>query len=157
MVSFLTHCRSQERITRFAVLDTHFHLMNAERMCSSFSASVDTSTASDLSSRRFLPNFYQRSTESDNALGVQKGEMPRSCKKFHPFHFHHHEKSSVNGYHWHHEDVVRELERHYSQSIAETDVEEVWFAGCHCGMCSAGRYSYTLNLLLVCRCWWWFC
>lgn len=79
---------------------------------------------------RFLPNFYHRSTEADNALGIQKGEMPRSCKKLHHFPFTHHEKGSTSGHP--HEDIVREFERRYSQSATETNVEEVWFSGCHC-------------------------
>lgn len=79
---------------------------------------------------RFLPNFHHRSTEADNALGIQQGEMPRSCKKLHHFHFTHHEKGNMNGHPQ--VDIVRELERRYSQSITETNVEEVWFAGCHC-------------------------
>ncbi|KAL4070335.1 hypothetical protein J3A83DRAFT_3177617 [Scleroderma citrinum] len=79
---------------------------------------------------RFLPNFYHRSTEVDNALGIQKGEMPMSCKKLHHFHFTRHEKGSMNGHP--HEDILRALEHRYSQSFNETDVEEVWFSGCHC-------------------------
>lgn len=47
-------------------------------------------------------------------------------------------------------DIVRELERRYSQSITETNVEEVWFAGCHCGMYSADADHHTLTLVRSC-------
>ena len=75
-----------------------------------------------------MPNFYKRSTEAEKALGVQKGEMPRSVKKHNhlvPIPFH--EKNGTDGH------GLQDLERRYSDSIEETDFEEVWFAGCHTG------------------------
>ena len=77
-----------------------------------------------------MPNFYNRSTEAEKALGVQKGEMPRSCKKHNhsvPIPFH--ERNGTNGH------SLQDLERRYSDSIVETNFEEVWFAGCHTGAC----------------------
>ena len=78
-----------------------------------------------------MPNFYNRSTPEEIALGVQKGEMPRSVKKrSHAVPIPFHDKNNGNGHH----QSLQELERRYSESIVETDAEEVWFSGCHCGM-----------------------
>lgn len=78
-----------------------------------------------------MPNFYNRSTPEEIALGVQKGEMPRSVKKrSHAVPIPFHDKINGNGHH----QSLQELERRYSESIVETDAEEVWFSGCHCGM-----------------------
>ncbi|KAL4070334.1 hypothetical protein J3A83DRAFT_4358565 [Scleroderma citrinum] len=85
------------------------------------------SLALDEHRARFMPNHYNRSTDADNALGVQRGEMPRSCKKHYSLHMPSHEKTNTNGH-----ASLQELERRFSQAISETDVEEVWFAGCHC-------------------------
>jgi hypothetical protein len=64
---------------------------------------------------KFHPSFWHRSTDTDNKLGVQDGEMPKSCRK-------HSEKS------------LEALEREFStDQYAVTHAEEVWFAGCHTG------------------------
>ena len=58
--------------------------------------------------------------------------MPPSIKKVHTI-----SPKSSNGSHHHHHShglSLPELERQYSQAIGKTDVEEVWFAGVHCGM-----------------------
>ncbi|KAJ8584078.1 hypothetical protein M405DRAFT_798490 [Rhizopogon salebrosus TDB-379] len=64
---------------------------------------------------RFKPNLWARPTEQDKKLGVKRHEMPRRSR-------HHH----------HSEDCLPELEREYTTAITESNVEEVWFAGCHC-------------------------
>ncbi|KAI6102620.1 hypothetical protein EV401DRAFT_1875847 [Pisolithus croceorrhizus] len=96
---------------------------------------------------RFMPNFYNRSTDADNKLGVQKGEMPRSVKKFNlhiPDKFVH-DKSSSNG---HHQELsLQDLERRYTESITQTDVEEVWFSGCHCDVGGGSVKNGTRNSL----------
>ncbi|KIN97166.1 hypothetical protein M404DRAFT_161121, partial [Pisolithus tinctorius Marx 270] len=83
---------------------------------------------------RFMPNFCNRSTDADNKFGVQKGEMPRSTKKSRPVQNPHdkllHEGSSLNGHHQ--EPNLQDRERRYTESISQTDADEVWFAGCHC-------------------------
>ena len=61
-----------------------------------------------------MPNFWHRTHEKDQHLGVRRGEMPASRKK-------------------HHNKLLRELERQNSDMDHPTDVEEVWFAGCHTG------------------------
>lgn len=78
--------------------------------------------------RRFKPNFYNRSTEQDKALGVQRGEMPLSFKKRHIVPL-----PEFNGFNGHKNPSSSELERRFSDPIKETNYEEVWFAGCHCG------------------------
>ncbi|KAJ7447203.1 hypothetical protein FB451DRAFT_1290648 [Mycena latifolia] len=63
---------------------------------------------------RFQPNHWTRSTQEELMLGVQPGEMPKSRRN--PS-----KKKSLN-----------DLEKQYSDgSQFVTDVEEVWFAGCH--------------------------
>ncbi len=65
---------------------------------------------------RFLPAFWHRTSSAQHKLGLQRGEMPRSLSMGHV-------KS------------LGELESEYDQVHVDTltDVEEVWFAGCHCG------------------------
>jgi len=61
---------------------------------------------------KFHPSFWHRSTGEDDKLGVQYGEMPKSRRKHSP----------------------ETLERKYTAEWdAVTDIEEVWFAGCHTG------------------------
>ncbi|KIM62348.1 hypothetical protein SCLCIDRAFT_1215226 [Scleroderma citrinum Foug A] len=94
---------------------------------------------------RFMPNFYNRSTAEEIALGVQKGEMPRSVKKRSyavPMPFH----EKINGNGPHHQSL-QEFERRYSESIVETDAEEVWFAGCHCDVGGGSVENGTRNTL----------
>ncbi|KAK0243756.1 hypothetical protein EDD85DRAFT_171967 [Armillaria nabsnona] len=64
---------------------------------------------------RFLPAFWHRTSSAQHKLGLQRGEMPRSLSMGHV-------KS------------LGELESEYDQVDVDTptDVEEVWFAGCHC-------------------------
>jgi len=58
--------------------------------------------------------------------------MPRSVKKIHTLSLPKIIQQHSNGHH--HEPSLPALEHQYSQAITETDVEEVWFAGVHCGM-----------------------
>ncbi|KAG6878487.1 hypothetical protein C0992_008001 [Termitomyces sp. T32_za158] len=63
---------------------------------------------------RFKPNFWNRPTPHEVQLGVKKGQMPRPKPK---------------------RQTTRDFEKAYSHGGEQvTDVEEVWFAGCHCGM-----------------------
>lgn len=75
---------------------------------------------------RFKVNLWNRPTEEDHQKGVQKGTMPR----------HKNPPKKANG------DTVRsakshkslvELERQFTDYERPTDIEEVWFAGVHCG------------------------
>ena len=66
---------------------------------------------------RFKPNFWNRPTHEEIQLGLKKGEMPRS---------------KLRG-----EKTLRDLEQQFVHGgDHSTDVEEVWFAGCHCGAIS---------------------
>jgi hypothetical protein len=70
--------------------------------------------------------------------GIKSHEMPRS--KVHHHHGHGHE--------------LGKLERQYSEYVESvTNVEEVWFAGCHCGSCDIyfePLYRETHILSFVC-------
>ena len=67
---------------------------------------------------RFRPNFFNRPTPEELALGLKWGQAQQSKKK-RSLRLH---KSR------------RAWEAQYaSQGRHSTDVEEVWFAGCHCG------------------------
>ncbi|THH20515.1 hypothetical protein EW146_g858 [Bondarzewia mesenterica] len=69
---------------------------------------------------KFKANHWQLSPHEVHNLGTKRHEMPRSNQR-HPNHLHHNGK--VSGKH---------LERVYDDGNRETDVLEVWFAGCHC-------------------------
>lgn len=71
--------------------------------------------------RRFKANYWNRPTKEDCELGVKRDEMPHSHKY-------------IPKIHTKHGQTLPEFERQYSGTIAETDVEEVWFAGVHTGM-----------------------
>lgn len=65
---------------------------------------------------RFKPNFFNRPTHKEIELGLKWGEMRTLRAKPHR------------------RKTLRELERQYTQGGSHfTDLEEVWFAGCHCG------------------------
>lgn len=66
--------------------------------------------------------------------------MPRSIKKTRVPPLPDVVKQHSNGHHHEHEPSLPQLEDRYSQTITKTDVEEVWFAGAHCGM-SISLYS----------------
>jgi Uncharacterized alpha/beta hydrolase domain (DUF2235) len=78
---------------------------------------------------RFAPNFWNRPTHEELQLGLKRGEMPRPKQN--------RGKS------------LRDLERQYTHDgIHFTDVEEVWFAGCHCGAIQLVSTNY-LDLLIL--------
>ncbi|KAI5998211.1 hypothetical protein EDD15DRAFT_2409066 [Pisolithus albus] len=83
---------------------------------------------------RFTPSFYHQSTQADNELGVQKGEMPRSVKRSRTGHNRYgqfqHDKRNQNGHH--DESSCQDPECFCTEPVTKTDVNEVWFAGCHC-------------------------
>ncbi|KAF9237083.1 hypothetical protein BU15DRAFT_49280 [Melanogaster broomeanus] len=79
---------------------------------------------------RFNPNYWNRPTKIDCERGVKRHEMPRSYKNDH-----------------NHEECLPELERKYSQTITETDVEEVWFAGVHTDVGGGSVQNGTRNSL----------
>jgi hypothetical protein len=88
--------------------------------------------------RRFKPNLWARPTDKDKDLGVKRNEMPRSIRRHFPKFQDRQgstdtEKTKGSNHHHHSDQVLPELERQYSTSITETNVEEVWFAGAHCG------------------------
>jgi uncharacterized protein (DUF2235 family) len=71
---------------------------------------------------KFKANHYHLRKPEDEK-GTQPGEMPRSNHRFPHYHrknHQHHHKSKLD-------DEV------YDDEFKETNVKEVWFAGCHCG------------------------
>ncbi|KJA19221.1 hypothetical protein HYPSUDRAFT_143965 [Hypholoma sublateritium FD-334 SS-4] len=64
---------------------------------------------------RFKPNFFNRPTHEEMELGLKWGELHSQSQKPHR------------------RKTLRELERQYNHGGQHyTDVEEVWFSGCHC-------------------------
>ncbi|KIJ66604.1 hypothetical protein HYDPIDRAFT_86193 [Hydnomerulius pinastri MD-312] len=92
---------------------------------------------------RFKVNHWNRPSKEECALGVKKHEMPRSRKK----HAKDHVKEGSSASNHHHEASLQALERQYSQAITETDIEEVWFAGCHCDIGGGSVENGTRNSL----------
>ncbi|KAI6102616.1 hypothetical protein EDD17DRAFT_696225 [Pisolithus thermaeus] len=78
---------------------------------------------------RFIPSFCHQLSDTDNdEQEVRKSEAPHTCeKKSYALHISHRGKSGPNADH----HGCEELEQRFSQSKAPTDVQEVWFAGCH--------------------------
>lgn len=65
---------------------------------------------------RFKPNFFNRPTYEEVELGLKWGEVPKKV----------HRKP-------HRRKNLREFEQQYARGGShQTDVKEVWFAGCHC-------------------------
>ncbi|KAG2141098.1 hypothetical protein DEU56DRAFT_900780 [Suillus clintonianus] len=104
---------------------------------------------------RFKPNLYTRPTEEDKKCGVKHHEMPRSIRR----RFQKRQESEIKGspdsddtkgsHHHHHAEQQDLLERQYStdELIVETNVEEVWFAGCHCDVGGGSVKNGTRNSL----------
>ncbi|KAI0319544.1 hypothetical protein OF83DRAFT_772062 [Amylostereum chailletii] len=89
---------------------------------------------------KFMSNHWQPSSQEDHNLGVSDDAMPRSNRlegppRVHPEHAFHHHESGAHG-----KGKLKEAERMYDSLEAdaterhnwETDVLEVYFAGCHC-------------------------
>ena len=96
---------------------------------------------------KFKANLYNRPTKEENSLGVQPGEMPKSKQK----------RTSVIPAavtKWVKDtksEIVNTLDKAQKEELEqakfengfdmgdtnylETNVDEVWFAGCHCGKC----------------------
>lgn len=84
---------------------------------------------------RFRPSFWNRPTPGDVQRGTRRGEMPKSGPRSHR------------------EKFMRELERQCSDGGEyQTDVEEVWFSGCHAGEASVYHFHNTVTLLEAGRC-----
>ncbi|KAL4266753.1 T6SS Phospholipase effector Tle1-like catalytic domain-containing protein [Pleurotus pulmonarius] len=79
---------------------------------------------------RFQPNFFHRPLDAHKRLGVQPGEMPKSAPKGH-------NKGPS----------LKDLERKYTEVCFDTNVEEVWFAGCHCDVGGGAVPNETRNAL----------
>jgi uncharacterized protein (DUF2235 family) len=69
---------------------------------------------------KFKANYYHL-RHPDDQKGTKQGEMPRSNQRF-P---HYHRRS--------HQHDHKGKAQQYDDGLTETDVLEVWFAGCHCG------------------------
>ncbi|KAH7886367.1 hypothetical protein F5I97DRAFT_1937223 [Phlebopus sp. FC_14] len=92
---------------------------------------------------RFKVNHWNRPTGNDLQLGVKRHEMPRSLKKRPKVPSDLIELKSGHQ----HAPSLGDLERQYSQHIGETNVEEVWFAGCHCDVGGGSVVNGTRNSL----------
>ena len=91
--------------------------------------------ARSLDERRaiFKANDWYLMNEADRR-GIRLGEMPRSNRR-HPRH-----------YDQQHDEGKSQAEDAHDDGRPKTDVQEVWFAGCHCGNLSQSRSNMP-------RCW----
>jgi len=83
---------------------------------------------------RFKPSTWYRPTHHDHAKGLKSHEMPRS--KGHDIHAH---RTRAG--------LQRHYEFEYTEAETVTDVEEVWFAGCHCDIGGGSVVNGTRNSL----------
>ena len=90
---------------------------------------------------RFKVNLWNRPTDEEHKKGFQKGTMPR------------HKTSpklqgdtvkSLNTAKICQEQILRDLERQYSDSDRPTDIEEVWFASAHCGESALAAVAFLV-------------
>lgn len=104
---------------------------------------------------RFKPNLWTRPTEEHKKCGVKHEHMPRSIRRHLPKRQEHDSKGSpdseaTKGSNHHHESQD-EMERRFTtidlEPISETNVEEVWFAGCHCDVGGGSVKNGTRNSL----------
>ncbi|KAJ8085201.1 hypothetical protein PM082_003995 [Marasmius tenuissimus] len=85
---------------------------------------------------RFKPNLWQHQPKNQGHLGLPPGAMPRWKPKQRPEHKRSGSKS------------IRDLERQYSgEGDHATNIEEVWFAGCHCDVGGGAVPNETRNSL----------
>ncbi|KAJ3520999.1 hypothetical protein NM688_g9077 [Phlebia brevispora] len=98
---------------------------------------------------KFKANLYNRPTEAESKLGVQPGEMPKpsaaetsgspstiSVQSLEKWYRKTSTSSSSKNSAEEEEEQCTRLETQYDSSstgVFNTDVLEVWFAGCHCG------------------------
>jgi uncharacterized protein (DUF2235 family) len=95
---------------------------------------------------KFKANYWHLMCPEDNK-GTQLGEMPRSNQR-HPYY------DSSHRHHRHHlHQGEKQPEEEFDDRPWETDVLEVWFAGCHCGTSSFLGVT-CLILILPYRRWW---
>ena len=82
---------------------------------------------------RFKVNLWNRPTEREHNLGVEKGTMPRHKTPPKLGDNGNSIKSPISSKSRH--STLKQLEREYSETDKDkpTDTEEVWFSGCHCG------------------------
>lgn len=105
--------------------------------------------------RRFEPSLFIRPNEERKERGVKPDHMPRSIRRYLPNRQISESKGSPDSAtskksHHHHENQD-EMERRFAtinaEPITETDVEEVWFAGCHCDIGGGSVKNGTRNSL----------
>lgn len=104
---------------------------------------------------RFKPNLWTRPTKEHEERGVKSHHMPRSIRRHFPKQHESECKGSpdseaTKGSHHHHASQD-EMEQQFTATdtlpIIQTDVEEVWFAGCHCDVGGGSVKNGTRNSL----------
>ena len=107
---------------------------------------------------KFKANLYNRPTEEEAKLGVQRGEMPKSgvdAKAGMTEVLQEWIDKTKNGAQ-REEQKQMQHEQEFSQSepdACDTDTLEVWFAGCHCGMSfKSSRAIYIMNVHWLIHC-----
>ena len=82
---------------------------------------------------KFKANHYHLRHEHEQK-GTKFGEMPRSN--------HHH--IHLHRSHDHDHDQDHKISPEEKDGPPTTDVREVWFAGCHCGMCYRLKAAFPI-------------
>ena len=95
---------------------------------------------------KFKANHYHF-RRSEDEKGISPGEMPQSNHRFPHFHRKNHQ----------HDHKSKFNEEEYDDRQTETNVKEVWFAGCHCGTSPCLEPMLCLVLTSSFRRWWWIC
>ncbi|KIK36776.1 hypothetical protein CY34DRAFT_26234 [Suillus luteus UH-Slu-Lm8-n1] len=104
---------------------------------------------------RFKPGLWTRPTEAHKNCGVKSHHMPRSIRRHLPSrpkleNLGSPDSDATKTSHHHHEsqdEMEREFSTTDSEPIVETNVEEVWFAGCHCDVGGGSVKNGTRNSL----------
>ncbi|KAG2353991.1 hypothetical protein BDR07DRAFT_1342129 [Suillus spraguei] len=104
---------------------------------------------------RFKPSHYIRSTETHNKLGVHPDHMPRSIQRYLPKRQEFASSGSPDsdttkkshGHHPSQHDMEQQFAIYDSVPIVQTNVEEVWFAGCHSDVGGGSVANGTRNSL----------
>ncbi|KAG2353988.1 hypothetical protein BDR07DRAFT_1431103 [Suillus spraguei] len=100
---------------------------------------------------RVKPSHFRRPTERHNKLGVHPDHMPRSIRRYLPnqqgFDGPSSPYSEITMVSHSRQPSQNEMEQQFATYNSETDVEEVWFSGCHSDVGGGSVKNGTRNSL----------
>ena len=120
---FPSNSRCRETVFSVGVIPHHLPFTRSNTSIRHFRHAISL----DEHRAKFQPNYFHRLTDSDHE-GTKPGDMPRS-NQHRPFY-----------YSGHHYKAHTEEEK----DVTRPDVREVWFAGCHCGMCNPVEPAFPI-------------